>query len=169
MNWVIRTKTMNSHNWQKIESMKTISRTVIMQGSPPEGKVGSRHLALTSMLLICVHHELFSKEMELMSQLSGKSFKITLEADGGLKLINDKLIFTEEFVSNEHKPFRLENAEYNASESEGGIKFEAETISDEDGVRIWKGSVEGDKIEGIMVWARAGHPVESYSFSGNQL
>lgn len=149
--------------------MKTISRTVIMQGSPPEGSIGSRHLALTSMLLICVHHELFSKEMELIGLLSGKKFSITLEGDNGHKFIKDKLIFGEGLISNEYKIFSLDNAEFNVTEYEDGLKFEVETINEEDGVRIWKGSVKGKKIEGIMVWARAGHPVESYSFSGDQL
>jgi hypothetical protein len=146
--------------------MKTVARTVIMQGSPPEGKTGSRHLALTSMLLICVHHELFSKEIEVMGKLSGKRFKIELENSSTGQKIADKLIFGEEYVSNEYDVFSLNESEYSASETEEAIKFEAETINEKDGVRIWKGSIKGSKIEGIMVWARAGHPVESYSFSG---
>jgi hypothetical protein len=148
--------------------MKTISRTVIMQGSPPEGKVGSRHLALTSMLLICVHHELFSKEIELMKMLAGKCYHIIIEkSKGEYQQISDKLIFSEEFLSNEYKEFSLSDNIYSVAESEGAIKFEAETINEHDGVRIWKGVVRGEIIEGIMIWARAGYPVESFSFSGN--
>jgi hypothetical protein len=140
--------------------MKTISRTVIMQGSPPEGQVGSRHLALTSMLLICVHHELFSKEIELMKALAGKCFNIVIEkTKGEYQQILDKLKFSEEFLSNEYQEFLLDENIYSVSESEGSIKFEAETINESDGVRIWKGLVRGESIEGIMVWARAGYPV----------
>ncbi|MBA3900247.1 MAG: hypothetical protein H0X62_08580 [Bacteroidetes bacterium] len=149
--------------------MKTFARTVIMQGSPPEGKLGSRHLALTSMLLMCVHNELFSKEIELISRLSGKSFSITLAGESGHKFINDKLYFKDDYVSNDNQIFSLKQTEFTASESEGAIKFEAETINETDGVRIWKGYVKDKKIEGIMVWARAGQPVESYSFSGVQI
>jgi hypothetical protein len=149
--------------------MRTFSRTVVMQGSPPEGRIGSRHLALTSMLLICVHNELFSKEMESIGRLSGKIFSITLEGESGHKFINDKLYFYDEYVSNDNQKFSLKNTEFNASESEGAIKFEAETINENDGVRIWKGFIKDREIKGIMVWARAGQPVECYSFSGNQI
>jgi hypothetical protein len=149
--------------------MKTFARTIVMQGNPPEGKMGSRHLALTSMLLIYVHHQLFSKEMELIGELSGKRFSIKLESENGLHFINDTLYFNGESISNDNNKFRLKNSEYSASESEGSIKFEAESINEKDGVRIWKGYVKNRKIKGIMVWARAGMPVESYSFSGEQV
>ena len=139
-----------------------------MQGSPPMGKAGSRQVALTTMLLICVHHELFSQEMQILKKLSGKTFNILLENnEDTYQKINDKLTFNEEYISNECKIFNLDKTEYSVTETEGTIQFETETISDTEGVRIWKGEVKDNKIEGIMVWAKSGRSVESFSFSGS--
>jgi hypothetical protein len=150
--------------------MKTISRTILMQGSPPVGKMGSRHLALTSMLIICVHHELFSKELEILNKLAGKTFSIMLEnRDDRYQKIVDKLFFKEDSVSNSNGIFKLDNEEYEVTEKDGEINFEAETISEGEGVRIWKGTIKDNKIEGVMVWARAGHSVESYNFEGEMI
>ncbi|MDQ3192904.1 MAG: hypothetical protein M3Q58_15035 [Bacteroidota bacterium] len=147
--------------------MKTIMRTVLMQGSPPVGMAGSRQVALTTMLLIYVHNELFSQELALLKKLSGKRFNITLENnEDEFHKINDSLFFHDIFISNECKIFNLEKSEYTVCENEGSIGFETETISELDGVRIWKGEVKDDMIEGVMVWAHSGKEVESFSFTG---
>jgi hypothetical protein len=148
--------------------METL-RTVLMKRDPLEVKSGSRQLSLTCMLLICVHTELYENELILISRLSGKEFHIELvnSADNFQKL-NDRLIFDGDRVSNTSDVFRLDNAEYNISEKDGVLRFEAETTNEDDGVRLWKGKVAGDTIEGVMVWAKTGRPVESYTFRGQK-
>jgi hypothetical protein len=150
--------------------METTTRTVIMRRDPIEDKAGSRQLSLTCMLIICVYHELYAKELDLINKLSGKKFKIELiNSMDNFQKFEDILFFNDDRVSNDNTYFSLKEENYTVSEKGLGVRFEVESANDEDGVKIWKGAIDGDNIEGVMIWARIGMPVESYTFNGNKI
>jgi hypothetical protein len=152
------------------EIMEATIRTVIMRRDPLEGNISSRQLSLTCMLMICVYHELYSKELDLIFKLSGRTFRIELiNSMDNFQKMEDFLIFEEDKISNTNNYFPLRQELYTVTEKDGGVRFEAESINEDEGVRIWKGAVEGRSIEGVMVCAKIGRPVESYTFKGSMV
>jgi hypothetical protein len=65
-------------------------------------------------------------------------------------------------------PYGFGPAPYTASSSEGEVRFEAETVSAEEGKMLWKGTVRGSSLQGTMVWTKEGQAPIEYWFRGQQ-
>jgi hypothetical protein len=149
--------------------MRTETQAIVMKGEPITGSQRAKHAAITCMLLISVHEELFEgKASEENYILSGKSFDIIFFGEGE-EQIRDRVIFIDEFFeTGGFNLFGAMRSPYFVKEEDGKIFFEAEHTSYETGAQAWKGVVEEKKISGTMVWARIGFPTLTYNFEGWQ-
>ena len=65
-------------------------------------------------------------------------------------------------------PLGFSAAPYQATAESGAVHFKAETLSETEGRMRWTGKVEGDRIEGTVLWLKTGQaPIERW-FSGTR-
>ena|SRR5438552_469330 len=99
--------------------------------------------------------------------LDGKTFSGTLTKKGKAKGNKDTFTFKDgKFRSTACDTYGFGDAAYMATAGGGGTAFEATTTSPKEGTMKWKGTVQGDAIEGTAVWVKAGQKDADYTFKG---
>jgi hypothetical protein len=110
----------------------------------------------------------------MASVLDRGAWKITIVPDkaaiaSGLKEFSDTLTFAEgKFgsVALSAKGFRP--VAYRGDFEEGEAEFEAEQVSDTEGVAIWLGEIRGDRIVGRLQFRKKDGTNLAFNFSGTR-
>ena len=92
-----------------------------------------------------------------LRQFDGLKFsaRIVREDGGDGDQISDKLTFNDGMFSSEIcKRYNFVDAPYWVRKQDERLYFLAELKSPTDGTMIWKGTIEGDTIEGTMRWTK---------------
>lgn len=86
--------------------------------------------------------------------LDGKTFRAEAFEDGA-KVFEDQLVFKDGAFSSEAcRKFGFTPSPYYVRIEGNQIQFLAETVSPTHGVMVWKGTVNGDELEGGFRWTK---------------
>lgn len=129
-----------------------------MRSSPSTGPFAAL------MVLSAVAHAAEPKAAPL---LDGRTFAIEMTEMGAKAGQADSLIFKEgKFYSTGCEAWGFGWGTY-AVKAEGSLlHWEAATASPVEGTMRWKGTVKGERIEGAVVWSKAGQRDIEYIFKG---
>lgn len=99
------------------------------------------------------------------SSLDGRTFDVRLAR--GLEASTDRLVFGPRTLDSNHcHKYGFEKAVYAVNPERRGLAFSADTSNRKYGSVRWRGSVDGDRIEGTMTWTKPGEPPLHYIFNG---
>jgi hypothetical protein len=100
--------------------------------------------------------------------LEGKTFDVVLTEEGKESGDKDQLIFKDQkFESVGCRQYGFGPVAYTTESADGGATaFQATTSSATEGTIEWRGTAEGDRVEGHMLWKKQGQNDIAYSFSG---
>lgn len=98
--------------------------------------------------------------------LDGKTFQVTVTDPQG-KGEPDTITFAAgQLDSVGCQKYGFPKAPYKVTKSGSAVTFSSEAKSAKEGMNKWEGKVEGDKIEGTLVWTKPGQAPISYKFNG---
>ena len=99
--------------------------------------------------------------------LDGRKYKAEAGEKGKAKAEDDEISFAGGlFHSKGCDPYGFKPGPYRAVTKDGVTTFEAETLSPKEGKIAWKGTVQGDRIDGTYVWTKAGQADIEYWLKG---
>ena len=107
--------------------------------------------------------------------LDGTSWKINVEPDPvtkdtGETHFKDTLTFADGKISLSAPKVGFWASPYSVSKTgEKNYTFKAERASEGEGTSIWTGVVDGDKIEGKLIWTKNDGAVLTFAFKGDKL
>jgi hypothetical protein len=110
---------------------------------------------------------LVAPPVEAAGLLDGKTFVGESGEKGKAKGEAEEIVFKDGTLrSTPCDKYGFGAAPYKASKGEGGISFEAVTVSAKEGKIQWKGRISGDSLEGTFVWTKAGQADIAYWTKG---
>ncbi len=112
----------------------------------------------------------FSSCAQKSANLDGKSFTIEVFDVNVPDQKDDDVIHFDggKITSDGCDEWGFNSSEYSAEKEKDKTHFEATCSSDTEGKIIWKGTVDGNKIEGTYLWQKDGQGDITYSFSGEE-
>ena len=107
--------------------------------------------------------------------VDGTSWTVEVEPDQmardkGEKQFKDSLMFVEgKLIANEGKKLGFDAAPYKLSRTgENAWTFVAEQSSSEQGKYLWSGKIEGNDMQGKLVWTKNDKTTLTYDFHGDK-
>ena len=107
--------------------------------------------------------------------LDGTRWEITVvpekaTADAGIKQFNTTLTFADgKLSSSELSAKGFKPVAYRGETEESESEFEAEQMSETDGVAAWLGEIHGGRIVGRLQWKKKDGAQLSFNFSGTKV
>ncbi|MFZ5481236.1 MAG: hypothetical protein ACOZNI_31040 [Myxococcota bacterium] len=101
--------------------------------------------------------------------LDGRTFEVSF-VEPGKKPEKDTLIFADgTFRSTACDPYGFTATAYTVAPIEGGdaYSFVVDAKSPKEGLAHWVGTVDGDRVIGLMTWTKAGQKPIVYTFAGS--
>lgn len=125
-------------------------------------------LAVAALVLVVAANASMAAE-KASGPLDGKTFVGETGEKGKDKGDIETFVFRNgQFDPLQCHPYGFGPAPYTASTSGDEVRFEAETVSAEEGKMLWKGTVRGNALQGTMVWTKEGQAPIEYWFRGKQ-
>ena len=99
--------------------------------------------------------------------LDGKIFDGEVGDKGKKKGDKDQFVFKDgTFRSTACDAYGFTATPYTTTAQGNAVMFEATAMSPTDGQMAWKGTVQGDAVEGTSVWTKSGQAPKDYWFKG---
>ncbi|MBI2870843.1 MAG: hypothetical protein HYY14_03950 [Candidatus Omnitrophica bacterium] len=123
----------------------------------------SKFAVLVAVALLCAGSLAHAAAIQ---DLDGMTFAGELGEEGQTEGQADTFIFENGlFESTACTPFGFSEAPYTSAAQGDDIAFNAQTASPTDGNMVWQGTVDGDEVEGTVIWTKAGQAT-NYWFRG---
>ncbi len=107
--------------------------------------------------------------------LAGSRWSVTLTPDDaaaakGTKPFDDVLIFdSAKMTSPECLKYGFSASPYKSAQKKGeAMEFSTTQKSDAEGTSVWTGTIDGDAMNGTMVWTKKDGTVVTYKLSGKR-